>query len=61
MDVPAGWYPDPASSASARWWDGSAWTDHTTPLETLLATVQAPAYAAPDSDTVVLPDRKSVV
>jgi uncharacterized protein len=23
----AGWYPDPAGSASMRYWDGSRWTD----------------------------------
>ena len=27
---PAGWYPDPTgSSGSQRYWDGSAWTEHT--------------------------------
>lgn len=40
--TPAGWYPDPAGSASERWWDGTAWTGH----------VQAPASAPP-----VYPDR----
>lgn len=24
-----GWYPDPAGSATSRWWDGQRWTDHT--------------------------------
>ncbi|MDO7882351.1 DUF2510 domain-containing protein [Antiquaquibacter soli] len=24
---PAGWYPDPAGTPRARWWDGTAWTD----------------------------------
>lgn len=28
--VPAGWYEDPASSAHVRWWNGLAWTEHTT-------------------------------
>jgi hypothetical protein len=27
----AGWYPDPASPNSSRWWDGAAWTDHVQP------------------------------
>jgi len=26
--APAGWYP---AGGSLRWWDGSAWTDHTAP------------------------------
>ena len=28
--VPAGWYEDPASNAHVRWWNGLAWTEHTT-------------------------------
>lgn len=28
---PAGWYVDPARSSELRWWDGRAWTAHTTP------------------------------
>lgn len=27
---PAGWYPDPSGEAAARWWDGTAWTEHVT-------------------------------
>lgn len=26
---PAGWYPDPQSGVSERWWDGAAWTMQT--------------------------------
>ncbi|WP_432486543.1 RDD family protein [Kineococcus sp. SYSU DK018] len=29
MSTPAGWYPDPSHPAQLRWWDGSAWTEHT--------------------------------
>ena len=29
MNQPAGWYADPRQSGQRRWWDGSAWTDHT--------------------------------
>ncbi len=56
MNVPAGWYPDPASpSTSARWWDGSSWTEHAMPLTDLTPAPQVPAYAAPGAETVVLP------
>jgi hypothetical protein len=26
---PSGWYPDPTGEAAERFWDGSAWADHT--------------------------------
>ena len=26
---PVGWYPENPESPLLRWWDGSAWTDHT--------------------------------
>lgn len=26
---PAGWYPDPQDADKQRYWDGSAWTEHT--------------------------------
>ncbi|MGW0735443.1 DUF2510 domain-containing protein [Streptomyces sp. NPDC002851] len=29
MTPPPGWYPDPSLPAVERWWDGSAWTEHT--------------------------------
>jgi hypothetical protein len=36
QSIPAGWYPDPTPPAGSpptqkRWWDGSAWTEHTQP------------------------------
>jgi hypothetical protein len=27
--VPAGWYEDPSGIPGTRWWDGTAWTNHT--------------------------------
>lgn len=30
--TPAGWYPDPHVAGQQRWWDGTAWTDHTAAL-----------------------------
>ena len=29
MSMP-GWYPDPAGGQRYRYWDGNAWSDHTT-------------------------------
>ena len=37
--TPAGWYPEPGGSASLRYWDGTAWTNHLAPA--------APAHHAP--------------
>jgi Domain of unknown function (DUF4041)/Protein of unknown function (DUF2510)/Meiotically up-regulated gene 113 len=31
MTTPAGWYPDPQSPNSLRYWDGSQWTNHSAP------------------------------
>jgi hypothetical protein len=30
--VAPGWFPDPSNPAFLRWWDGNAWTNHTTPV-----------------------------
>jgi hypothetical protein len=30
---PAGWYPDPKDPKRRRYWNGTAWTGHTAPLE----------------------------
>jgi hypothetical protein len=30
---PAGWYPDPSTPGTQRYWDGSRWTEHTAPLQ----------------------------
>ena len=31
MTTPAGWYPDPQSPDSLRYWDGGHWTNHSAP------------------------------
>jgi len=31
MSYPAGWYQDPQSPGLLRYWNGSAWTEHTSP------------------------------
>lgn len=32
MNIPPGWYTDPQSVHHLRWWDGTAWTAHVTPI-----------------------------
>lgn len=44
--VPAGWYEDPASTAHVRWWNGLAWTEHTT-LKPTAAPRSEPAVQEP--------------
>jgi len=41
--IPAGWYPDPESSARSRWWDGTGWT----------ASVSEPQPPAPPQEPFV--------
>jgi hypothetical protein len=41
--TPAGWYPDPHGGPTARWWDGTQWTDHHTPLQERPEDLTAPA------------------
>ena len=35
--IPANWYADPDNPAQLRWWDGSAWTSHYSPLPSPIA------------------------
>lgn len=45
----AGWYPDPERTAASRFWDGSAWTEHTKGT--------APLYAPPQPGSATPPDQ----
>lgn len=51
MTTPPGWYPDPGHTgngpAPERWWDGSAWTDHTRAAQA----AGPAAYGYPQQDT----------
>lgn len=44
MTTPADWYPDPQDSASLRYWDGMAWTEHRAPA-------RPPTFAGPPADS----------
>ena len=41
-----GWYTDPHNASQLRWWDGTAWTDHTHPPAGETAAAAAPAAQA---------------
>ncbi len=41
----AGWYTDPTDPRLIRWWDGSAWTDHTQPNPSAPAAPALPSVA----------------
>lgn len=43
--APAGWYPD--GNGGQRYWDGSAWTEHTAPAADAAAGTHADSAAAP--------------
>ncbi|WP_246139922.1 DUF2510 domain-containing protein [Protaetiibacter larvae] len=48
--VQAGWYPDPLGAPQLRWWDGHAWTSHTSDsrhTQTRTAEQQPTASRAP--------------
>jgi hypothetical protein len=52
--TPAGWYDDGSGTGTLRYWDGSAWTEHTAPAASPAAqppseAVAAASVAAPES------------
>jgi len=51
-NIPPGWYADPSDATQTRWWDGVAWSQHTSPA--------APSYAAtaPTADRTISPYNK---
>lgn len=59
--TPAGWYPDPDGFGRQRYWDGSAWTEHSSPgiPATPEPTDQHTSHevAAGEQPTMVVPTR----
>jgi len=52
--IPAGWYADPDDASQLRWWDGSIWTSHYSPLPSPV--VEDPVAASPSAGSkAVLP------
>ncbi|NUK12243.1 DUF2510 domain-containing protein [Streptomyces lunaelactis] len=47
MTTPAGWYPDPSVPSTERWWDGTAWTAHTRPVQAHAPAVGSGPQTAP--------------
>lgn len=42
MQPPEAWYADPDDPTRLRWWDGRAWTGHTTPMPSSAGVTAAP-------------------
>lgn len=54
--LPGGWYPDPGNEAQLRWWSGTAWTAHISPVDAFVAPPPGPpvwAGAAPSASEAV--------
>jgi uncharacterized RDD family membrane protein YckC len=46
MSQAAGWYADPTNADQLKYWDGNAWTEHTSPATATAPQAEAaPAYA----------------
>lgn len=57
--VPAGWFQDPHDSTQNRYWNGSVWTDHRSPLvkTALQPTVQQTVVVGAHPPTLVVQSR----
>lgn len=44
---PAGWYPDPEDASGQRYWDGSAWTEHTAPGAPVAPVAAGSSWSSP--------------
>ncbi len=49
----AGWYPDPARPGTARWWDGSAWTEHSVLIDEARSEPDADRGASATTDALI--------
>ncbi|WP_189175946.1 DUF2510 domain-containing protein [Streptomyces lasiicapitis] len=54
MTPPAGWYPDPSTPGTERWWDGTAWTEHRRTPADVTAACQTPQQQPGFGPTVVM-------
>lgn len=45
--TPPGWYPDPTAPGTERYWDGTAWTDHSRPVTVAPPAPPPTPYSAP--------------
>ncbi|HEY0138612.1 MAG TPA: DUF4041 domain-containing protein [Nannocystis sp.] len=54
MNIAPGWYTDPQSVTHLRWWDGTAWTAHVTPINAPPTAPVAPAPQRPAEVSGVL-------
>ena len=55
MQLPAGWYGDPADTGRYRWWDGDQWTAHTrdkAEVDRAAAAAVAASRPLPDFDAL---------
>jgi Protein of unknown function (DUF2510)/Family of unknown function (DUF5362) len=43
--IPAGWYNDTGATAQLRYWNGSSWTEHTSPVTAPPPNVISPQFA----------------